>query len=1151
MFVHLHTHSHYSLLDGLPKIGELVSHAKNKGFTALGLTDHGAMYGAIEFYKKCTSEGIKPIIGFEAYVAPRGREVKQGRLEDHPYHITLLAKNFDGYRNLMRLSSIGHLEGFYYKPRIDWETLQKHKDGLIVLSGCASSELSKLLIAEKFKEAIVLAEQYKKLFTDDYYIEIQRQPIDGDDEFKSRREKLNQALVKLSRQTKIPLVATADSHYLEPSDADAQDLLVCIETGKTVEDVNRLDMRSVDLSLKTEKEMEELFPDLLDCVHESGKIADKVSIEIPLRVWAFPHYEIPKNTSYEDYLTKQSREGIAKFYEIKENDLEKKIPQVMERLDYELNIICKKGYAPYFLIVSDFAQWSRQTGIVTTTRGSAAGSLVAYSLGITTINPLTYNLPFERFLNLERPLPPDIDMDFADNRRDEVISYVTQKYGRDKVAQIVTFGTMMARAAVRDVGRALGIAYNKCDRIAKMIPFGKQGFHMTITEALKISPELKMAYDKDEETKRIIDLAKKVEGAARHASIHAAGVVISPEPLTNYTPLRMDSETGTVTTQYDMYSVEETGLVKMDFLGIRNLSILGTAVELVEKIHKTKVKLDQLPLDDKKTFEILAEGQTTGLFQLGGSGMTKYLKDLQPTKVEDIMAMIALYRPGPMESIPEFIRRKHDPRLISYLDPRLEEILQASYGILTYQDDVLLIAIKLAGYTWQEADKLRKAMGKKIPREMAEQKEKFIEGCMNKGLSSEKAYRLWGLIEPFAAYGFNKSHAASYGIVAYQTAFMKANYPVEFMASVLTAEAGNMETIAEAVSECGHMGIKVLPPDVNESLNNFTVINDHTIRFGLSAVKNLGSDVVQKIIEEREANGKFKSLTDFITRTFVRNFNKKSWEALVRSGSMEEFGERNQLLQNSDRVLNFARAHIKDQNSPQDSLFGAPTASEMKIQLDEVPPATQLEKLMWEKELLGLYLSSHPLKEYEQVLVKLGADIKAVKADLTERSVKIAGIITKVKNILTKKGDQMCFAEIEDRTGTVELVVFPRVFAESRPLLEPDKIVRISGRVSPKDNEVKILVNKIDELKPDGKIEIKPKKKNVEPGDKRVVLPIPKDADPAIFNKLKIVFEKFPGPVRVDLQLSSGDSQKQLATDFMVNPNSRFKEQVKKILHAD
>ncbi|MEK9181121.1 MAG: DNA polymerase III subunit alpha, partial [Patescibacteria group bacterium] len=959
------------------------------------------------------------------------------------------------------------------------------------------------------------------------------------------------------------------------------DILVCVETGKNVADGDRLDMRATDLALKTEQEMTELFADLPAAIKNTEVVAAAVNIEIPLRQWAFPNFDLPPEHSYDSYLRKLVSKGLALEYKKSFEEITREHPEAVKRLEYELDIISKKGYSSYFLVVSDFANWSRSQGIISTTRGSAAGSLVAFALGITSVNPLEYQLPFERFLNLERPLPPDIDTDFADNRRDEVIEYVAAKYGKDKVAQIVTFGSMLARAAVRDVGRVLGVPYSKCDKIAKLIPFGKQGFHMTIEQALKLSPELRAAHEQDAETKKVIDLAKKVEGVARHASIHAAGVVISPVPLTNYTPLRSDNETGTITTQYDMYSIEETGLVKMDFLGIRNLSILGRAVEIVKRAKNIDIDIYHLPLDDKKTFELLSTGKTIGLFQLGGSGMTKYLKDLKPTNVRDIMAMVALYRPGPMESIPEFIARKHNPNLIEYLDPRLKEILSASYGVLTYQDDVLLIAIKIAGYSWEEADKLRKAMGKKIPREMAEQKEKFLEGCMKNGLPSKKALKLWSLIEPFAAYGFNKAHAASYGIVAYQTAYMKANFPVEYMTAVMSAEAGNTENIAEAVAECVNLGITVLPPDVNESLKNFTYIDEQHIRFGLSAIKNLGSDVVEKIIEERQRSGKFATLDDFITRTFVRNFNKKSWEALVKCGALDSFGERGRLLANTDNILNLARSYASELASAQNSLFGARSAGGLKIQLQSAPESEPREKLAWEKELLGLYITSHPLEEFRNIFKKW-EPISRLKAQGRETSIICGGILTRVKTILTKKGEQMCFAQLEDLSGSIELVVFPRTFAEAREFLVVDKIVKVSGKFQLKDEEPKILADKIEELvltpSPTSERRTLPtifsspatagedvglptsspttrtesgEKNHEKTVEKRITISIPADANPGIFMKLKSVFEAHPGPIRVALNIPSPHgAKKPILTDFYINDTEETKNEIKKVLQS-
>ncbi|MBI4363584.1 MAG: DNA polymerase III subunit alpha, partial [Candidatus Doudnabacteria bacterium] len=1003
-FVHLHVHSHYSLLDGLPKIDDLIGAAKKKGFSALALTDHGSLYGAIEFYKKATAAGIKPIIGIEAYLALDSASSKT-KIDSDYYHLVLLAKNFEGYKNLLKLTTYAHLEGFYYRPRIDKQLLKKYSAGLICLSGCMRGDVNRSLLKGEASQALNLVSGYKDIFGQDFYLEIQRHSSSNPD-YAKKEKNLNEKLIALAHETKTPLVATNDCHYLEREDSEAQDLMICVGLGKTVADSDRIDMRHSDLSLKSGAEMAELFSDLPQALSQTAAVASQCDIKINLNKRFFPDYPLPEGWNDAGSLIRHLAEsGLA-------DRLMKQGPdaEIIQRLNYELGVIINKNYSGYFLVVADFVNWARSQGIIATTRGSAAGSLVSFALGITTVNPLDYKLPFERFLNPLRPSPPDIDMDFADSRRGEVIEYVIKKYGENRVAQIVTFGTMMARAAVRDCGRALGIPYSKCDKIAKMIPFGKYGFHMTIDKALDQSPEFKEVYTKDPETKRLIDLARKVEGVARHASVHAAGIVIAPTDLTDYTPLSRDQD-GNIITQYDMYSIEEAGLVKMDFLGIRNLSILGNTVEIVKHTKEININLQTLPLDDKKTYQLLALGKTMGLFQLGGSGMTRYLKELAPTNIFDIMAMISLYRPGPIESIPEFIKRKHNPKLISFSDPKLKDILSVSYGIITFQDDVLLISIEIAGYTWEEADKLRKAMGKKIPKEMAAQKEKFIQGCIDKsGYSKEKAQNLWILIEPFAAYGFNKAHAASYAIVAYQTAYMKANFPTEFMAAVMTAEAGDAATIADAVEECRSLGIEILPPDINESLSNFTVIDDQHIRFGFNAIKNLGSDVIQTTIAQRKTRGKFKDLEDFVTRVHNRNFNKKSWEALVKSGALDRLGERNQLLANTETILEFSRSHAKALEDKQTSLFGSLNLAVAKLKLKQVDPASEKDKLTWEKELLGLYVTAHPLDEFASILKQQTQPIKTLAQ--TNNQTVIGGIINKVQKIITKKGELMAFVEL-------------------------------------------------------------------------------------------------------------------------------------------
>lgn len=1157
-FVHLHVHSHYSLLDGLSKIPDLITRAKELRMNTLALTDHGSLYGALEFYKQARRAGLKPIIGTEAYLAPKSHLSKEGRVDSDYFHLILLAQNLQGYKNLLKLSSIAHLDGFYYKPRIDKDLLREYGQGLIALSGCLRGELPQAIRKSSgdkasWKKVTDLAREYLELFGEEnFFLEIQRN-LKNSPELRETQEAVNQGLLRLSRELDIPLVATADSHYLRPEDSDAQDILVCVGTGRTVSDTDRLDMRSSSLELKSAEEMIADFADLPEAVENSSKIADMVDLELPIGGRFFPNFPVPAGETPESCLEKMCREGLATKHGLENKEL-------WERLNYELRIIKEKGFTTYFLVVADCMNWARNRGIICTTRGSAAGSLAAYSLGITTTNPVEYKIPFERFLNPYRPSPPDIDMDFADNRRDEVLQYVSEKYGRDKVAQIVTFGTMMARAAVRDVGRALGIPYSKCDRVAKMIPFGRQGFHMTIERAIQESPDLRETYQKDPETKTLIDLAKKVEGCARHASIHAAGVVIAPTPLTDYAPLQMDTDNRNIITQYDMHSVEDAGLVKMDFLGIRNLSILGNAVELVRQTRGTTVDLQGIPLNDQKTFALLSRGQTMGVFQLGGSGMTKYLVELKPTTIFDIMAMISLYRPGPMESIPEFVARKHNPKLTTYLDPRMKDILDNSYGVITYQDDVLLIAIKLAGYTWEEADKFRKAMGKKIPKEMAAQKEKFIQGAIAGGMSSDKAVKLWALIEPFAAYGFGKAHAASYGFVAYQTAYMKANYPVEFMAAVMTAESSDNEKIAAAVAESVALGIEVLPPDARESLANFTVINDKQIRFGLSAIKNLGSDVISAIIAERKQTGPFVSLSDFAGRVKTRNFNKKSWEALVKSGALDSFGERNQMLAVTESVLEYSRNAQKQAAAGQSSLFvGHPAGQSDELQLPAVTAATEAEKLSWEKELLGLYVSSHPLKNDLPLLRRFATPINQLTAAQDNSYQTIGGIITRIQQIVTKKGDPMCFADIEDDSGKLELVVFPNVYTEAKTRLAVDQIVAVRGKISDKDGELKLLADSIKSLRDPDLASWKsqggypqPETYSLQPessSPKLFKIRIPAAASPDVFQKLKTVFKNHPGDAAVSLVIPDREgTAREVKTNFQVANTDTFKTELKALL---
>jgi DNA polymerase-3 subunit alpha len=840
---------------------------------------------------------------------------------------------------------------------------------------------------------------------------------------------------------------------------------VAIQTNTLINDTGRLSMKDDDYSFRSSEEMVSLFKEMPEAIKNTLQIAERCNAELKLGQWIFPNFEIPDGKSAEGYL----RELVHKGYQ--EKFRQKPGSKELERINYELGIINKKGYAPYFLIVADFVNEAKRRQIITNTRGSAAGSFVSFLIGISDVNPLEYDLPFERFLNPYRPSPPDIDMDFADDRRDELIEYAKQRYGYDKVAQIGTFGTMKARAAVRDITRVLGHDYSTGDRIAKMIAFGSQGFPMSIKRAMEINPELQTAYETETETKEILDLAQKIEGSARHVSVHAAGVVISPDDLTNHLPLQYEPNGEKIITQYDMHAVEDIGLLKMDFLGIRNLSILGKAVSLIEKTAGKKINLSKIPLDDKKSFELVARGETIGLFQLGGSGMTRYLKELKPTTLTDIMAIIALFRPGPIANIPTYIKRKRGQEKVTYLDPRLKKILGATYGVVTFQEDVLLIALELAGYDWGSVDKFRKAIGKKIPKEMAAQEKIFIEGCQKYGrLSKAKAEALWKLFDPFKGYGFNKAHAASYGLVAYQTAYLKANYPGQFMTAVLTAESGDMDKMAEVMNECARMGIKVLPPDINESFADFTLVTEGkkpSIRFGLEAIKNVGSNVVKSIIEERKQGGPFESLEDIFERVQSRDLNKKSIESLVKVGAFDKFGERNTLLKNLEKILAYQKEAKYNQSTNQSSLFSL-AKDKIKspgLNLTETEPMTFEEKIKLEKELLGLYVSGHPLDKYRQKLSRIRLRIPHIKKFGNRTPIIFAAMVGQIKKIMTKNGEPMVFLKLLDLEDSIEGVVFPRTLNQYGHLLEEDECVIIKGRMSTRNNEPSVICEEIREFK--------------------------------------------------------------------------------------
>ncbi|HEY6056458.1 MAG TPA: DNA polymerase III subunit alpha [Candidatus Limnocylindrales bacterium] len=1045
-FTHLHVHSEFSLLDGLGRIDEMVDAAAGHGFDSLALTDHGALYGAVAFFQAATAKGIKPIIGVETYVARRSMRDKEGKADAQPFHLVLLARDDVGYRNLCRLVTDAHLEGYYYKPRIDREHLARHSAGLIGLSACLNGEIPRALSGADWDAARRLAGEYGEIFgRDGFYLELQDHGL-------PEQRILNEQLLRLAPEAGLPLVVTNDLHYVQARQSEAHDVLLCIGTGNNLDTPGRLRFETHDFYLKSAAEMAALFPDQREAILTSRRIAEMCDVRLPLGVNRIPQFPVPAGETAESWLRMECEAGLARRYGSVS-------PELQARLDYELGVICSMGYAGYFLIVADFTRFAREQGIATTCRGSAPGSIVTYTLGITPVDPIHYGLPFERFLNPDRVTMPDIDVDFEDGRREEVINYVTHKYGQDHVAQIITFGTMLARAAIRDVGRVLGFGYGEVDRIAKAVP---NQLGIRLEEALAIAPALHEMYESDPQIGRLVDLARQLEGVARNASTHAAGVVISREPLTELMPLQRATNSDAVMTQYEMHAVDALGLLKFDFLGLSNLTILRQAVDLISAHRGVEIDLERIPLDDAVTFELLASGETTGVFQLESAGMRRYVRELRPTSVYDLAAMVALYRPGPMDNIPAYIRRKHGQEPVTYLHPLLEPFLSRTYGIFVYQEDIMAAAIALGGFTGPEADTLGYAIRKKKSAVLRAQKEKFVTQAAGRGVSPDVIDAVFAAFQPFERYGFNKAHATCYGLVAYQTAYLKANYPVEYMTSVLTAFRDNAEKVAAAIAECRRLGIEVRPPDVHRSHVEFTVEGD-AIRFGLLAVKNVGEGAIESIIAAREEGGPFRSLVDFCSRIDLRLANRKVIESLARVGALNAFGHAAQILVGLDDALAAAQATQHDRLTGQTSLFdvGAAGAPALEAPLPAVTEVPVRERLRWEKELLGLYLSEHPMG---QVADRVGAFVNAYSGDLRDESldgqrVVVGGIVIGLRMVITKSKAQMAVVTIEDLQGTIEIVVFPRTWEETRPAWTEGAILLVSGRVDHRGEEVSLLAD--------------------------------------------------------------------------------------------
>lgn len=1130
MFTHLHVHTEYSLLDGMCPIPQLVSRARDLGMESLAITDHGAMYGVIEFYQAAREAGIKPIIGCEIYVAPGGHRNRNAD-DKTSYHLVLLAKNHTGYQNLIQLVTRAHLEGFYYKPRVDKELLEQYHQGLVALSACLAGEIPRFILNRRFDEAKEAARWYQKTFGD-FYLEIMRHPI-------PELEEVNKHLIPMSRELNIPLVATNDIHYINKEDAPAHDLLLCIGTNTSIHDEKRMKMAGDFFYLRSPQEMAELYQDIPQALENTGRIAEMCNLDLEFGRLHLPEIELPEGKTADQFLADLCRENLCRYYP-------QPTPEIEQRLEYELDVIKETQFANYFLVVWDIASFVKKNHILFGVRGSAAASIVLHCLGITAVDPLEHGLVFERFLNIERKEMPDIDMDFQDDRRDEVIAYASRKYGQDHVAQIITFGTLGAKAAIRDVGRALGMPYGDVDRVARLVPNAPG---MTLTRAMEESRELRSIYQDDDIVRGLVNSARRLEGTSRHASTHAAGVVISREPLTGYVPLqrggRSDSQE-VLMTQFSMGDIARIGLLKMDFLGLANLTVLGKAREIIHKNRGVDIDLSNIPMDDAKTYNLLSSGETAGVFQLEGAGMRRYIKELKPTNFSDIAAMVALYRPGPMEHIPTFIDAKHGRKPIVYPHPALENILKETYGVIVYQDQVLFIVQALAGYSLGQADIFRKAMGKKIPEVMKKERRSFIAGARKKEFSPEIAAEVFALIEPFAGYAFNKAHSVSYALIAYQTAYLKANYPAEYITAFLTIHAGQSDKVTNAIAECRRLNITVLPPDINRSRLNFSIEangdGQPAIRFGLAAIKNVGAAALEPVIAEHDKGGDFKSVEDLCRRCDLHAINSRVMESLIKTGVMDSLQNRGTLLSSVSRILSLAQREQRLRETGQTTMFDlwGETAPVPLAELDLTPAdVSDREKAAWEKELMGVSFSEKPFSP----IIGAGTDTTfcgQIDAELAGQSIIIAGRLISARYLLTRDNRSFASAILEDFSGQVEVMVWPKVYAETGDLWREGNELIVQGNVRLRDDRVQINCDSVRYYQPAQKQEPAATTEPMEteapveaaadatsPAERRrLVINISQtsdeDGDIAHLNSIMAVLRIFPGQDEVQLNITNG-----------------------------